>query len=149
MSARRNLRQRLIGAWALESYAEIDAQTGATSAPLGFIVYTPDGYMSAQLQARERAPFAGDDPYGGAPDEHVAAGRTYLACAGRFFVDEATGALSHEMAASLFPNWLGGPQTRVVELTDDVLHLGTPAPQRVNGALKLARPVWKRAPLNA
>ncbi|AHI65914.1 lipocalin-like domain-containing protein [Burkholderia thailandensis] len=153
MNEARNLRQRLLGAWTLESYVEIDAETGVRDAPfgdapLGFIVYTADGYMSAQLQARTRAPFSGDDPYRGTPAEYARAGRTYLAYAGRFFVDEATCALSHEMAVSLFPNWLGRIQTRIVELTGDALHLGTPTPLRLNGALKHARLVWRRAAPN-
>ncbi|CAJ9736439.1 lipocalin-like domain-containing protein [Burkholderia pseudomallei] len=154
MNEERNLRQRLLGAWTLDSYLEIDAETGVRhapfgDAPLGLIVYTADGYMSSvQLQARERAPFAGDDPYRGTPAEYAQAGRTYLAYAGRFFVDEATRALSHEMAVALFPNWLGQIQTRIVEFPDDTLHLGMPTPLQLNDALKHARLVWRRATPN-
>lgn len=73
MNEERNLRQRLLGAWTLDSYLEIDAETGVRhapfgDAPLGLIVYTADGYMSSvQLQARERAPFSGDDLYAARP----------------------------------------------------------------------------------
>ncbi|ABN83556.1 conserved hypothetical protein [Burkholderia pseudomallei 668] len=84
----------------------------------------------------------------GTPAEYAQAGRTYLAYAGRFFVDEATRALSHEMAVALFPNWLGQIQTRTVEFPDDTLHLGMPTPLQLNDALKHARLVWRRATPN-
>ena len=38
------------------------------------------------------------------PEEYAAAGRSYIAYSGRFFVDEAKKSLSHEMAVSFFPN---------------------------------------------
>nr|WP_279594387.1 lipocalin-like domain-containing protein [Burkholderia pseudomallei] len=44
----------MLSAWTHDSYVEIDAETGVRhapfgDAPLGFIVYTADGYMSVQL----------------------------------------------------------------------------------------------------
>lgn len=46
------LRERLVGAWTLTSYVFRDIKTGVEDRPfgerpLGFILYTPDGYMSA------------------------------------------------------------------------------------------------------
>ena len=145
------LAQALVGAWLLESYVETDVETGEVrhplgTSPLGIILYTPDGHMSAQLQARDRAPFADNDMYGGTPDEHVAAGRTYIAYSGRFTVDEATRTLSHEVAVSLFPNWRGQVQVRVAELDNGRLHLSTDGPQRVRGSSRTARLTWVRAP---
>jgi len=63
------LRRALIGTWLLESYVEIDSVTGAPNYPLGIsprgiIMYTPDGYMSAQLQKSSRTAFAGGDNSG-------------------------------------------------------------------------------------
>jgi hypothetical protein len=37
--------------------------------PAGFIVSAPDGYMSVQLSSPDRADFAGDDMYRGAPED--------------------------------------------------------------------------------
>jgi Lipocalin-like domain len=87
------LRLALIGTWLLESYVEIDHETGAQDHPLGvtpqgIIMYTPDGYMSAQLQKSSRRAFVGGDLYEGEPSEYTEAGRTYIAYAGRFFLDE-------------------------------------------------------------
>ena len=57
------LREQLVGAWALMSFVERDIETGVENHPfgehpLGLILYTPDGYVSAQLQRPERPPFA-------------------------------------------------------------------------------------------
>jgi len=57
-----SLRVSLIGAWELVSAVERDVETGVENnvlgeRPQGFILYTPDGYMSAQLQGPARVPF--------------------------------------------------------------------------------------------
>ncbi|MCV7274568.1 lipocalin-like domain-containing protein [Mycolicibacter arupensis] len=48
------LREALLGGWELSSFDSVDIDTGAVSHPLGtaprgLILYTADGYMSAQL----------------------------------------------------------------------------------------------------
>ena len=82
-----SLRERLIGAWELVSAVERDVATGVENyvlgeRPLGFILYTPDGYMSAQLQGPARAPFEEGDLLRGSPEEYAAAGRSYIAFPG-------------------------------------------------------------------
>jgi Lipocalin-like domain len=68
------LRDQLIGAWKLVSYVEkpIDGSPpfhpmGAP--PRGIILYTPDGYMSAQLMRPDRHPFASGDWFKGTAAE--------------------------------------------------------------------------------
>ena len=141
------LREQLVGAWALMSFVERDIETGVENHPfgehpLGVILYTPDGYVSAQLQRPERPPLHAT------PEEYAAAGRSYIAYSGRFFVDEAKRSLSHEMAVSLFPNWLGQRQVRLVEVNGERLQLSTDGPQRFNGVLKTATLTWRRAKPN-
>jgi hypothetical protein len=111
-------------------------------------MYTPDGYMSAQLQKSARSAFVGGDMYVGEPAEYVEAGRTYIAYSGRFFVDEESGTVSHEMAVSFFPNWTGQTQIRLIELKMDHLHLATDGPQLFNGKLRTAKLTWQRAVWN-
>jgi len=149
----KSLREQLVGAWALSSFVERDIQTGVENhpfgkRPLGLILYTPDGYVSAQLQRPERPPFADGDILRATPEEYAAAGSSYVAYSGRFFVDEGKKSLSHEMAVSFFPNWLGQRQVRLVEVNRDCLRLSTDGPQRVNGGLKTATLAWRRAQPN-
>src|SRR5258708_8220019 len=114
-----SLRESLIGAWELVSAVERDVETGFENnvlgeRPQGFILYTPDGYMSAQLQGLARAPFAEGDLLRGSPAEYIAAGSSYIAYSGRFFVDEAKRSLSHEKAVNFLPNPVRPPPARLV-----------------------------------
>lgn len=143
------LREQIIGAWRLESYTVTEAD-GTVHAPLGpdadgFIIYTPDGYMSAQLMARGRPDYASGDWLRGVSEELSAAAGGYLAYSGPFSVDEEKRTLRHHIAVSLFPNWLGDIQVRRVQLEGDLLTLSPedePGPQ-------VQTIVWRRAPLAA
>lgn len=147
------LRSQLIGAWTLVSYVEEPVDGSAANHPFGeqpqgMILYTPDGYMSAQLSTANRAPFAGGDWFKGEPQEYTAQGISYIAYTGPFHVDEAQQTLSHTMLISLFPNWTGQTQPRLVKIEGDMLSLSTASPimsggKRVNSFLR-----WKRAASN-
>ncbi len=104
--------------------------------------------MSAQLQRPQRPPFAEGDLLRATPEEYAAAGSSYVAYSGRFFVDEAKKSLSHEMAVSFFPNWVGQRQVRLVELNGERLQLSPGGPQRLNGVLKTVTLSWRRAEPN-
>ncbi|RQV09871.1 hypothetical protein DF039_28310 [Burkholderia cenocepacia] len=143
------LREQLVGAWRLVSY-EIHPRDGSTvTYPLGrdargWILYTPDGYMSAQLMAAGRPPYADGDLQGGSVEERAAAAHGYIAYSGPFSVDD-DGTLTHEMDVSLYPNWIGNVQQRVVSLDGDRLQLGTAGPVRIRGREVDPVLVWARA----
>ena len=146
----RSLRETLVGAWRLVSSVETDIKTGAVDRPLGdkpegLILYTPDGYMSAQLSAADRPNFESDDMYRGKQEEYVAAGLSYLAYSGPYYIDEANRIVEHEMFVSLFPNWKGQRQARIVKLDEKELHLSPNRPLMFNGSLKMATIIWRRA----
>jgi len=150
VASSRPLRETLIGAWRLVSSVETDIKTGAVDRPLGdkpegLILYTPDGYMSAQLSAADRPNFESGDMYKGKPEEYVAAGLSYLAYSGPYYVDEANRIVEHEMFVSLFPNWKGQRQARIVKLDEKELHLSPNRPLMFNGSLKMATIIWRRA----
>ena len=153
VASSRSLRESLIGAWRLVSSVETDVKTGAVDRPLGdkpegLILYTPDGYMSAQLSAADRPNFESGDMYKGKPEEYVAAGLSYLAYSGPYYVDEANRIVEHEMFVSLFPNWKGQRQARIVKLDEKELHLSPNRPLMFNGSLKMPTITWRRANLN-
>jgi Lipocalin-like domain len=149
----KGLRDQLIGAWKLVSYEE-KAVDGSPSfhpmseQPMGIIMYTPDGYMSAQLSKPDRKPFASGDWFKGTPEEYGREATTYIAYTGKFHVDEEAQKLTHSMFVSLFPNWIGQTQPRIVKIEGDYLYLHTASPiesggKKVNSFLK-----WKRAENN-
>ncbi|MBJ9594843.1 lipocalin-like domain-containing protein [Burkholderia seminalis] len=143
------LRAQLVGAWRLVSYEVRPRDGSATAYPLGrdargWILYTPDGYMSAQMMATGRPPYANGDLHHGTDAEYAAAARGYIAYSGPFQVTD-DGTLTHEMDVSLFPNWLGNVQQRAVMLDGDRLQLGTAAPVRIDGREVDAVLLWVRA----
>jgi hypothetical protein len=148
-----SLREALIGAWQLVACVETDVETGEIFLPMGphpagFILYTPNGYMSAQLSSPDRADFASGDMYRGTPEDYVAAGTSYLAYSGPYRVDEARRTVEHGMAVSLFPDWQGQRQLRIPELDGDTLVLATDRPTLFAGSIKTARITWRRATPN-
>jgi hypothetical protein len=145
-----SLREQLIGAWKLVSYVADPVDGSEPFYPLGLrpqgiILYTPDGYMSAQLMSDGRKPFASGDWFDATLDEYRQEASTYIAYSGPFEVDEETRTLTHSMLVSLFPNWIGQTQPRLVSIEGDLLHLGTSSPTRSAGKLVISRLTWKRA----
>ena len=136
----------LVGTWALESWEVVDA-TGAVDypfgrTPIGYIMYSPEGYMTVAFMPSGRKPFAAADILGGTPEEKSAAIGTYISYCGRY---EVVGdRVRHHIELSLFPNWTGVTQERIVNLNGDTLRISTP-PLLIKGKVQTAHLVWKRA----
>jgi lipocalin-like protein len=149
LSTKVKLRDAVLGAWELVSYTIEDSPSGDTTYPLGphpvgLIMYTGDGYMSAQLMRPDRPAFDAPEPSGGTQAQNAAAVAGYLAYSGPFQVDESTETLRHEVRVSLLPNWLGTTQVRNSHLEGDTLTLsGTN--RYPNGAASTHTLLWKRA----
>ena len=139
----KNLRETLVGAWRLAEYSiEDKSKNGERFYPLGkdatgIIMYTPDGYMSAQIMASGRPVYANGHIHTGSTEEMAKAAKGYMAYSGQFEVDEKTNTLTHHMEVSMNPTWLGQAQERYFTLEDDTITIITPANN--------AKLVWKRA----
>jgi len=126
------------GTWRLLEYS-FHHQDGTIEHPwgdevIGYLLYTPQGYMSANLSPAHRnwryrrawlkaeVP-ASDEPHGlqlvrrGVP-------RDYIAYSGRFELKNGT--IIHHVEVSLFPHWVGLPQVRQYEFSGNQLTLRTP-----------------------
>lgn len=124
------LRRALPGAWRLESFVSRDERTGVERRPFGdhpagLILYTTDGYMSAQL-----APGPGAE---------------YVAYAGAFTVDEKTGTVHHNVMLSSMPELLAQPQFRHAQVDADRLTLSA-TQTSAEGVSTHSTLVWRRAP---
>jgi hypothetical protein len=144
-----DLRTNLIGAWVLQSYEARSIDGSEVTYPLGvnpggIIMYTPDGYMSAQLMRSGRKRFSGDDMQLAPDDELAAAASGYLTYAGPYNVVR-DGLIAHHVEVSLLPNWIGGTQYRAARLSGSVLELGPPEPVLTGGQHRNLRLVWHRA----
>jgi hypothetical protein len=139
-------RAALVGTWALESWEVVDSN-GAVDRPfgekpVGYIMYASEGYMSVAFMSAGRAPFGAADILGGTPEEKSAAIGTYISYCGRY--DVAGDRVRHHIEASLFPNWTGVTQERIVSVQGDTLRISTP-PLLIKGKVQTADLVWKRA----
>ena len=111
----------------------------------GFIIYSPDGYMSVQLMRPDRSKFSSGDWSVGTESEIREAAIGYFAYAGPFDIDEEKKILTHAVVLSLDPNWLGHVQTRVVALEGDILQLSTEKPLESEGKETMYHLTWRRA----
>ncbi len=136
----------LVGAWRLVAWRNRDAD-GRVTYPMGpdatgYIVYTADGHMAVDLMRAGRAPFAAGDLLRAEPAERQAAAESFVGYAGRYrFLGDR---VIHEVEVSLFPNWVGTSQERLVTLEGNRLTLST-APMVQAGRPQTAEIVWERA----
>ena len=135
----------LVGTWRLVSWENRDGQ-GQVTWPVGqdargYIMYTADGYMSVHIMMANRAPFAAGDLLGGSSAEKAGAAETYIAYAGRY--ERRANTVIHHVELSLFPNWVGTQQERLLEVHGDRLTLST-APLLLDGRQQTAHLIWER-----
>ncbi len=139
-----------LGTWRLISWENRDAggQLGYPLGPdaLGYITYTADGYIFAQIMAAGRATLATQNPFGGADAEAAAAARSHMSYCGKYEVrtggenDEVV----HRVAVSDFPNWVGGEQLRFYKFEGEKLILSAPPFQTKKGEITTFL-IWERA----
>lgn len=138
----------LFGAWRLVAYTAQDDQGAGLHHPLGddadgFLMYTPDGYMSVQMMRRNRVDYDQPDISGGTADQNADAAAGYLAYCGPFGIDPETGTVHHLIEVSLLPNWLRTVQLRQPSLQKNRLTMH--ARYSVGGALIDSVLRWSRA----
>ena len=144
-----SLFNQLIGSWTLIDLIEVPVDGGEITRPMGegakgLIIYNPDGFMSAQIMNPDRKNFAEEHYTGATPEEYTQEGSTYLAYSGPFHVDEEKKTLMHSMYVSLFPNWTGQTQSRIVYFREGLLHLESGTPFISNGVKVTHKLTWKR-----
>jgi Lipocalin-like domain len=136
----------LVGTWRLLSW-ENRTLDGEVSHPLGekasgYIAYTEDGYVFVAIMGAGRRPFAAGDLLSASGAEKVGAAETYVSYCGRYeFHGEI---VLHRVELSLFPNWVGVTQERLVKISGDRLTLST-RPLLLQGRQQTAHLLWERA----
>lgn len=136
------LRQKIIGAWKLESYIAYPTPESPIQRPTfpmtknvtGFIMYTPDGYMSAQMLIPGQQSFKrgeGEEP------QWAEAGKRFFAYCGPYYIsNEGSGReeiLRHTFQVCNLPGWIGDVQVRTHHFEEDgqVLVLGSEEPTEI------------------
>jgi Lipocalin-like domain len=136
----------ILGAWRLTTYTadtngEVSYPLGED--PVGIIMYTTDGFMSAQLMRRDRPAYDKAITGGGTTEQMASAASGYLCYSGPYTVDEAAAVLHHHVEVSLLPNWVGGVQVRQAQFDGDTLTLSAVVTSR-KGTSSRHVLVWRR-----
>ena len=113
----------ILGAWKLLSFAREDAVSGEIirpwgEAPSGYLMYLPDGHMSAVLTAGGRQAAVPAD------EKQVAKLYSNMAAyAGTYTVHDNT--VVHHVEVAWLPGWVGSDQPRQLKLEGDTLTIRT------------------------
>lgn len=148
-----NLFEKLVGSWFLQELIEVPEDGGEITYPMGknpkgIIMYNSDGYMSAQIMNPDRKNFTQEHWTDAMAEEYTQEASTYLAYSGPFQTDDEKQIVSHTMYISLFPNWTGQTQNRVVLFKDGFLHLESEKPFMTNSRLVKHKLTWKKVGQN-
>jgi hypothetical protein len=140
---------RLIGVWTLVAYTEEKIGSKDTTPlgpePVGFLIYTPDGFVSAQLMKPGRSKFQSRDWHQGMPEEYIESGSGYIAYCGTYEVDEVNRTVTHTPSVALLPNLIDGKQLRAIELNGDRLTLRATSVGAADGEVVTSHLEWQRA----
>jgi hypothetical protein len=144
----RSLQDRLVGNWRLISYEVRDGGVHV-GYPLGedatgYLRYSADGLMSAQIMRRDRPRYQAGGVGEGTDAESAAAARGYVAYAGAYHV-EGDSTVVHEPEVSLFPNWVDVSTPRKAVLVEPRLELSTVEPLPFGERRLTAVLTWERS----
>lgn len=134
----------VVGAWKLVAFERRDAVSGETSypwgqKPLGYLMYLPDGYMSAVLTSEGRKTVPAND------DKQVAQLFNNMAAyAGKYTVSGDT--VVHHVEVAWLPTWVDSDQPRQLTFDGDALRIQTqPIRSRLDDKDYIYILIWKRA----
>jgi hypothetical protein len=96
--------------------------------------------MFVAILGPNRLKFAANDLLSGTPEEEAQAEETYVSYCGQYDFDGDK--VVHHVELSLFPNWVGADQERLVELAGNRLTLSTP-PILLRGIQQTAHLIWE------
>ena len=123
---------QLVGAWTLVSCTEVRANGEETFPlgrdPIGQLMYSADGHMSAQLARRQVGRFPSDDWRDASASETSRAFKEYFGYFGTYSVDGPSNTIVHHLVGAWFPNLYGIDQVRQFRLEGDTLHIEADTP---------------------
>ena len=144
----RAIKEQFSGTWKLVSW-KIERANGELvdsplgPAPLGWIMYHPDGCMCAALMRPDRPKFASNNLMEAASEEIKAGFEGYISYCGYYEINEQERFVTHHLQLSWFPNLVGSDQKRYFEFTGDRLTLRTP-PLTLFGLAEVHSLTWQR-----
>ena len=138
-------RDRLVGTWRLVS-ASSSTAIGTYDAPFGagatgFLIYTPEGRMSAMISHGGRKPLSQADRIAAPAAERAEAFATFFSYGGRYSIDGDK--VIHHVEISSVQNWVNTDLVRLIRFDGDRITLRTP-PLPVGGVPRTTELVFER-----
>tara|TARA_R110000868_G_scaffold29889_15_gene111096 strand:+ start:3739 stop:4170 length:432 start_codon:yes stop_codon:yes gene_type:complete len=136
----------LIGTWDLQRFwfhdeAGVEVDPLGTD-PVGNLVLGADGYYAFTMMRTGRTAYESGDILGGTAAEKGEAADGYVSFGGAWSFDGE--AITFAIAYSLFPNWVGGTQKRLVSFADGELLLQTTVPILMAGKTHRGAARWRK-----
>ena len=123
----------IVGVWRLRKYFDVAPGCPIVHPfgphPEGLLIYTADGYVSAQLMSPGRPPFNGNG---------------FIGYSGTYVVDEAGAMVTHFPVVAFSPQMVGTAQKRALQITRDSLLLVASHPKVANLPQTESHLEWKR-----
>lgn len=136
------IKKKFIGVWELAQVdmQSLDGKDLGQGRAKGCLIYTEQGYVSAQLGDPEIRKFESDNKYKATHKEIRFAFNTFDSYYGKYEIDKENGIIKHHVEFSLFPNWIGTTLERPFKFINDLLELkAVGKAERIEYTLK-----WKR-----
>jgi hypothetical protein len=119
--------EELVGTWRWTQFEVVSADGQASLPfgpdPVGYLSYTPDGFMFVTLRCAERPRLGTQAWIDWTPEQMARAGFGYLSYCGRYEVVDDR--IEHHVEHSLLPEWVGTTKTRYARLEGDRMLLST------------------------
>jgi hypothetical protein len=136
----------IVGTWALVA-TEWKRADGRHANPfganaVGVVVYDAAGNMSAQVM-HEGRPLPAPGASAGIDDAMASGTRGYIAYFGTYTVDYGGGTVTHEVAGSAFPAWVGRTITRRFRIESNRLRMSDSVVTS-DGVAAEAATIWER-----
>ena len=144
-------REQLLGTWLLQRWQVEYSDARPSSYPfgtdaIGVLIYAPDGWMSATMALRQRAPLSSASAVQANLSSRARVMLEMLSYQGRWRLEG--NCICHDIVLSLNPVLIGATQQREAQLHEAALHLVAREADAA-GKQRLHRIVWVRdaAPL--
>ncbi len=136
------IQKKFIGVWELAQVdmRSLDGKDLGRGRSKGCLIYTKQGYVSAQLGKPKIKNFKSGNKYEATNKEVRFAFNTYDSYYGKYEIDIEKGIVKHHVEFSLFPNWIGTTLERPFKFINNHLVLkAVGKAERIEYTLK-----WKR-----
>lgn len=144
-----SLRKALLGTWHLKEWTTSWSDERDNSQPygpnaVGILVYTEDGYMSANISRAERPPLSRGSPRQASAGEKISAFESNFSYAGPYRIEGET--VIHDVEHALNPNMVGTRQSRTIAFKGGNLILAATETFADSSVARYHRLTWSRHP---